>query len=250
MQKIWLISFLCLSIAGLIFGWVRQADAHGEQETLQLLNTVRPYMTSENQITFKYTGYYGACGGLDQKMLEVGKELSQKLGLPQTAVLGESNDHPIYTAAKEVVSGAEATITVASPSGQAGCYTVLRLDASPQSEQSELIKWQDQADEQLKKLGIQGQWNVMVQGYAVEQDSAGLMDSDELVNRMVRAFKGNIVERYEDQNTVSMSLASEEFQTSIQSGNNKVNLQIALHQESTSGLWRLTVGTPIITMEY
>lgn len=250
MQKSWLLSIICISIISIIFGWVRHADAQGEQEALQLLNTVKPYMTSENQITFKYTGYYGTCDGVAQDMLQVGKKLSQAFGIPQAEVLSESNSHPIYTAKSEVVPGAVVTVTVASPQGQSACYVVLRLEASHEAEQSELVKWQEQAGDQLKKLGINGQWNVMVQGYVNEQEQSLLKSSTELVDSIALAFKGKIVESYKDQNTVSQSLSSREFQSSIKSGDKTVNLQVALHQESTTGKLRLTVGTPIITMEY
>ncbi|KQX68430.1 YwmB family TATA-box binding protein [Paenibacillus sp. Root444D2] len=250
MQKSWLLSIICMTIISFIFGWVRHADAQGEQEALQLLNTVKPYMTSDNKITFKYTGYYGTCDGIDQNMLQIGKKLSQAFEIPQAEVLSESNSHPTYTAKSEVVPGAVVTVTVASPQGQTACYVVLRLDASHEAEQSELVKWQDQAGEQLKKLGINGQWNVMVQGYVNEQEQSGQKSSAELVDSIALAFKGKIVESYNDQNTVSASLSSKEFHSSIKSGDQTVNLQIALHQESTTGKLRLTVGTPIITMEY
>lgn len=250
MQKSWLLSIICMSIISIIFGWVRHADAQGEQEALQLLNTVKPYMTSENQITFKYTGYYGTCGGAAQDMLQTGKKLSQAFGISQVEVLGESNSHPTYTVKSEVLSGAVATVTVASPQGQSACYVVLRLDASHEAEQSELVMWQEQAGEQLKNLGINGQWNVMVQGYVNEQETSGQKSSIELVDSIVLDFKGKIVESYKDQNTLSASLSSREFQSSIKSGDQTVNLQVALHQESTTGKLRLTVGTPIITMEY
>lgn len=250
MQKSWLLSIICISIISIIFGWVRHADARSEQEALQLLNTVKPYMMSENQITFKYTGYYGTCGSIDQDILQVGKKLSQAFGIPQAEVLSESNSHPTYKAKAEVVAGAVVTVTVASPQGQSACYVVLRLDASHEAEQSDLVKWQEQASEQLKKLGIDGQWNVMVQGYVNEQEQSRQKSSVELVNTIAQAFKGKIVESYRDQNTVSASLTSEEFRSSIKSGDQKVNLQIAVHQESTTGKLRLTAGTPIITMEY
>jgi hypothetical protein len=250
MQKFWLLSMIWISITGIVFGWVRHVDARGEQEAMRLVNTVKPYMMNENQITFKYTGYYGACDGVDQHMLQVGKKLSQAFGIPQAEKLSESNSHSIYSAKAEVVPGAVGTVTVASPQGQPSCYIILRLDASHETEQTELIKWQDQAGEQLKKIGIHGQWNVMVQGYVGEQEQSHQKSSEELVNDLVQAFKGNIVESYRDQNTISMSLATDEFQSYIKSGNKTVNLQVALHQESTTGMWRLTVGTPIITMEY
>ncbi|NQX69799.1 YwmB family TATA-box binding protein [Paenibacillus alba] len=250
MQKMWLVSVIWISLAGIICGWVRHADAQGEQEALYLLDTVKPYMISDNQITFKYTGYYGSCGGVEQNMLAVGKTLSQAFGMPETDVLSESNSHSIYKAKAEAAPGAVSTVTIASPQGQASCYVVLRLNASQETNQADLVNWQAQADKQMKRLGITGTWNTMVQGYVSEQEQSRQISSAELANQIAQAYKGKIVESYTDQNTISLSLASREFQSSVKSGDQTVNLQVALHQESTTGQWRLTVGTPIITMEY
>ncbi|SDO99449.1 TATA-box binding [Paenibacillus sp. yr247] len=90
----------------------------------------------------------------------------------------------------------------------------------------------------------------MTQGYVSSEVFSLQNNSSDLVNSMAHALKGAVVESYGDVNTLSSSLASSEFKSSIMSGNQKVNLQNALHQEFITGLWRLTVGTPIITMEY
>lgn len=252
MQKNWINAILAVAIMGIIFGWVRHADARSGQEALQLLNTVKPYMMNEQQITFKYTGYYGTCAGSDLNILQTGKKLSLAFDIPQVDQLSESNSHAVYTARTEIAPGTVVTLTVASPAGSNGCYTVLRLDASERADQSELMNWQEQAGDQLKKLGIEGQWNVMVQGYVNEQEQvlSGKNSANDLAQAVAQAFQGRIVESYSDSKTISLSLASDAFQTSIQSGNQTVNLQLALHQDSTTGKWRLTAGTPIITMEY
>ncbi|TXK76736.1 YwmB family TATA-box binding protein [Paenibacillus sp. N3.4] len=250
MQKFWLLSLIWISIAGLFFGWIRQANAEGEQEALRLLNTVKPYMGADTRITFKYTGYYGSCEGSDELLLQTGRKLSPSFGVPLTDVLSEANGHPIYTVKKELETGIEVTLTLVRPQGQTACYMVLRLDASGQPAQAGLLKWQQQASEQLMKLGIHGAWNVMTQGYTSIEEASRLYSTNEWVSQLAQAFKGKIVDSYRDAKTISVSLSSDEFQTSIMSGNHKVNVQIALHQESTTGLWRLTVGTPIITMEY
>lgn len=249
MQKSWVKAIIAISIMGIIFGWVRHVDARGEQEALLLLSTVSPYMASEQRVTLKYTGYYGACAGTDSQLLKNGLKLSQAFDITQDDVLSESNGHPVYKGKAEMPGGAVVSLTVASPEGQSGCYVVLRLDASEKAEQAEWLKWQEEAGDQLKKLGIEGQWNVMVQGYVNEQEQSR-HNAGELVAGLARAFKGKVVEGYSDTTTISMSLATDEFQTSVKSGSQTVNLQLALHQESTTGKWRLTAGTPIITMEY
>lgn len=252
MQKSWINAIIAVSIIGIIFGWVCHADARSGQEALQLLNTVKPYMMNEQQITFKYTGYYGTCAGSDRSILQTGKKLSLAFNIPQEDQLGESNSHAVYTARTEIAPGTVVTLSVASPAGTNGCYIVLKLDTSEQADQSELMSWQEQAGDQLKKLGIEGQWNVMVQGYVNEQEQvlSGTNSANDLAQAVAQAFKGKTVESYSDSKTISLSLASNEFQTSIQSGKQTVDLQLALHQDSTTGKWRLTAGTPIITMEY
>ncbi|NEW09433.1 hypothetical protein GK047_26175 [Paenibacillus sp. SYP-B3998] len=251
MQKFWFLSMLWIAITGIIFGWVRHAGAQGEQDALRLLNTVTPYMNGDDQITFKYTGYFGTCGESEEHLLQAGKQLSQAIGLPQTEGLIESNSSFIYKAELEVGIDEAVTVTVARPQGQSSCYMVLRIDASEGADSTHLIKKQDELSERLRKLQINGQWNVMVHGYvspSVQLEAQ--QSSSELVKKIVKDFRGSIVESYSDINTISASLASDGFHSSIRSGNNIVNVQIALHQESTTGMWRLTVGTPIITMEY
>lgn len=198
MQKSWINAIIALSIIGIIFGWVRHADARSGQEALQLLNTVKPYMMNEQHITFKYTGYYGTCAGSDLKILQTGKKLSLAFKIPQEDRLSASNSHAVYTASTEIAPGTVATLTVASPAGINGCYTVLKLDASEQADQSELMNWQEQAGDQLNKLGIQGQWNVMVQGYVNEQVLSGKNSGDELAQAVAQAFKAKTVESYSD----------------------------------------------------
>ncbi|MEW9702084.1 YwmB family TATA-box binding protein [Paenibacillus sp. SI8] len=245
MQKFWFFSILWIAITGLIFGWVRHVEAHDEQDALRLLRTAKPYMMDANGITFKYTGYYGTCDGSDAQMLQAGKQLSRAFGLPEINTLSESNAHPVYH-----VKEAGVTLTVASPQGQSGCYMVLRLDANQDSDSIKMTNWQGEANLQLQHLGIQGQWNVMVQGYVAPQMLADHKNSAALSTAIAKDFNAKIVESYSDQHTVSVSLASNEFEASIKSGSQTVNVQVALHQESTTGMWRLTVGTPVITMEY
>ncbi|MBD0383772.1 YwmB family TATA-box binding protein [Paenibacillus sedimenti] len=246
MQKFWLLSIIWISITGIIFGWVRHVDARGGEDTPRLLNSIKPYMVNEYQITLKYTGYYGTCGGTEEQLLQAGKRLSEAFGLPRAETLSETNSHSIYKEKVEVVPGTVATLTVASPQGQSACYMILQLDASQASDPAKLVKWQEEKGNRLADLGIKGEWNIMVQGYVL----SGQTNTVELIESLVQEYRGKIVESYTDTKTVSVSLAADQFHSSIKSGNQTVNLQIALHQESTTGLWRLTAGTPIITIEY
>ncbi|CAN7224507.1 YwmB family TATA-box binding protein [Paenibacillus sp. LjRoot153] len=249
MSKRWTQMMIGITILGLFFGWIRHVDAKAEQDAQLLLNVAKPYMQSNEQITFKYTGYFGTCDGVDAKVMGAGERLSQKFGFQSYTNEPISLKNGIYTIKSEVAGSTVATLTIASPVGQSACYAVLRLDASGSADQAWLLKWQEQMTAQLNEQGIQGMWNVMIQGTAAE-DFSLTNDPKEFLAELVKAYEGNVVERYEDGTTFSASLVSSEFEASIRSGNQKVNVQIALHLDTTSGLWRLTIGTPIITMEY
>ncbi|KRE92710.1 hypothetical protein ASG89_32850 [Paenibacillus sp. Soil766] len=246
MSKRWTQMLIGLTILGLFFGWIRHVDAQAEQDAQLLLSVAKPYMQSNERITFKYTGYFGTCDGADAKVMDAGERLSNQLGFKSYTNGSLSLESGIYMMKSEVAGNALATLTVASPVGQSACYAVLRLDAPENADQAQLLKWQEHMTTQLNKQGIQGMWNVMIQANAVGVSQ----NPKEFLAELVRAYKGKVVERYEDDTTFSTSLASSEFEASIRSGNQKVNVQIALHLDTTSGLWRLTIGTPIITMEY
>jgi hypothetical protein len=251
MPKLWTQVMIGVTILGLFFGWIRHVDAQAEQDAQLLLNVAKPYMQMDTKVTFKYTGYYGTCDGLDTKILAEGKSLVHELGLMDV----NAEEHPflqhaVFTVKSEVEPGAVMTVTVASPTGQSACYAVLRLDASGDVEQDHLLKWQEHTGKLLKEHGIQGTWNVMMQGNA-SIEALSMQDNPEgFLEQFVQAYKGSVVESYLDGTTFSTSLASPEFQSFILSGKQKVNVQIALHKDTTSGLWRVTVGTPVITMEY
>ncbi|OAS20284.1 YwmB family TATA-box binding protein [Paenibacillus oryzisoli] len=250
MTKRWTQMLIGLTILGLFFGWIRHVDARAEQDAQLLLRVAKPFMQSNEQITFKYTGYFGTCDGVDARVMGASERLSHKLGFTTNINEPISLKNGIYTNKSEVAESAVATLTVASPVGQSACYAVLRLDAPGSADQAQLLKWQEQMTTQLTGQGIKGKWNVMIQGNAVDEDFGLSNDPKEYLNELVRAYKGTVVESYEDGTTFSASLVASEFESSIQSGDQKVNVQIALHQDTISGLWRLTIGTPIITMEY
>jgi hypothetical protein len=249
MSKRWTQIIIGITILGLFFGWIRHVDAQAEQDAQLLISVAKPYMQSNEHITFKYTGYFGTCDGVDAKVMDAGERLSNKLGFQSYTNESVSLKSGVYTVKSEVAASAVATLTVASPVGQSACYAVLRLDAPASADQAQLLKWQEQMTAQLTEQGIQGMWNVMIQGNAAEAYRIS-NNPKEFLAELVQAYKGNIVERYEDGTTFSASVVSSEFEASIRSGNQKVNVQIALHLDTTSGLWRLTIGTPIITMEY
>lgn len=58
------------------------------------------------------------------------------------------------------------------------------------------------------------------------------------------------VERYEDTATKSVSYQAAEPPLQVQSGPHMLNMRLAVHQISGQGDTRVTVGFPVITIEY
>uniref|UniRef100_A0A4Y8PSB7 TATA-box binding n=2 Tax=Paenibacillus athensensis TaxID=1967502 RepID=A0A4Y8PSB7_9BACL len=239
-----------MAVISWIFGWVRHAEASAGNDAERLLNAVKPFVQSETRIEFKYTASYGDCQSGDQALLATGRELSGRLGLGQAAKLGVSNDHSVYTSENRVFDGGTATLTAAHPQGQAACYMVLRLDASAQVAQTDLLDWQTRMSGLLEELNLDGAWNIMVQGEAVVDPRLGEVQAKQVTAGLLGTLDAAALESYADTGTWSVSAITAQLAGGVMSGDHRMNLQAAMHRDSVSGKWRLTVGTPIVTMEY
>jgi hypothetical protein len=57
-------------------------------------------------------------------------------------------------------------------------------------------------------------------------------------------------ESYTDVATISRTYSIPDLRRSVVSGNHSVSAQIAVHHEDQNGTNRLTIGLPLITIEY
>ncbi|MGO4889173.1 YwmB family TATA-box binding protein [Anaerobacillus sp. MEB173] len=74
---------------------------------------------------------------------------------------------------------------------------------------------------------------------------------DKYANDFVEAFSAQKIEGLNEETFVSLSAYTDDWETSIQSKEKNINLQIALRSnERLGGRTTVTIGTPIITSEY
>lgn len=74
---------------------------------------------------------------------------------------------------------------------------------------------------------------------------------DHYANKLVDSFSAQKIEGLNEETFVSLSAYNDQWETSIQSKQEKINLQIALRgNERLGGGITVTIGTPIITSEY
>jgi hypothetical protein len=103
-------------------------------------------------------------------------------------------------------------------------------------------------EQELIGMGIKGSWNTLVQG---SPNEIALGDSPEFfLLKASSSLQGLEQEIYQEDHTISVSILSNKIQNYVQSGTHKVNLQLALHQNSITKAWRFTMGSPLITLEY
>lgn len=106
------------------------------------------------------------------------------------------------------------------------------------SDPSEAIQW-------IKRQHDADVWYLNVQG---KLDANRTLD--QLWERMQSAAEAELIHAYEDGNTFSNSYVSPRFSAAVGSGDEAMNVQAAAHLNTETGVWRITLGTPAILIEY
>lgn len=244
LNKLWILFLIGMAFTGLIIGWVHQARANAGNDAERLVNVTKPLLENDLKLTFKYMGVAKVCSK-QANLLSIGTSLSKELELPQAAGLDPANDR-LYTTELKGSEQDAITLKLMWMEASSNCYMVLKRETTVSPRGDSLLSWQKQTSAMLNKLGIAGEWNVMLQGMASD-DAA---EPTELMNTLVANLRGEVLETYRDQGTLSYSLFSEDFDAGIHSRDQRLNLQVAVHRDSESGGLKVTVGTPIITGEY
>ncbi|MNZ84570.1 hypothetical protein D3C78_1033320 [compost metagenome] len=90
--------------------------------------------------------------------------------------------------------------------------------------------------------GIDYTSSMQVNGYSLNEQA---------IREISKQAKASQVDRYEDGGTVSETLYTEQLRSSIQvGGGSAANLQIALHRETETERFQLTIGIPVISGDY
>jgi hypothetical protein len=109
----------------------------------------------------------------------------------------------------------------------------------------EAASWMEAASELLTVLELTPSWNINMQGWLQPG-----MNVDVVWEKTQRYADATAVEAYEDIGTSSVSYRSERFESSVNSGGKEINLQAAAHLSTQTNEWRITLGTPVILIEY
>ncbi|WP_309121955.1 hypothetical protein [Paenibacillus sp.] len=109
-------------------------------------------------------------------------------------------------------------------------------------DEAEALRWIERRQASLE--GENADWFVNVQGTLVPADVEAVWP------RLTDAADTTLVEGYEDGTTFSYSYRAPTFSASVGEGDGSIHLMAAAHLDTETGLWRLTLGTPVVMIEY
>jgi hypothetical protein len=247
MRHISLIWFVLLLAAIVIAGWSWPSQAQMSDDLDLLLEASEAYYTDIPSIQIKYGTFLKKAYSNDTELANLATSFNQRLGL--------SSDHENI----EIVQGTSVyTIKASNQSIQSSLKLsalnkdemYISLQLSCECESPEALKqfksYRNQVEIHLKKLELNSERNTILQGTSTLSDNT----IDTFWSTLETTLDAELVEAYEGHGTFSHSLYSSKLEQEIYSGINPMNVQAALHQNTVTGDWRLTLGTPIITIEY
>lgn len=244
--KRWHWILLCCA-ACMMIGWSWPNSAKTEDDLTILLQAFQPYYTEGPLIQVHYGQALKLADTSEAQLKQEARSLSNQLGMPSSSEMIDTvQDNTVYTI--ESKNGANDTVLKLSSLQGEQLYMSLRITCSceTQADFTELYKWMTSLEERLAKQNLNHTGHIMLQGQTNLTDK----ELNPFWAELEKQLKSELVEVYQSGSTVSRSYNSSLLNQTIRSGSKPMNLQTALHQHSESGDWRLTIGTPIITIEY
>ncbi|MCG7385240.1 YwmB family TATA-box binding protein [Paenibacillus sp. ACRRY] len=208
----------------------------------QLIHTSNVAMDQVERMIIKWQGQ--GTGSAEEQAAR----LSEQLGLPQP-VLGRQTGHDVYRSEVQAEGERAGILVNAVVTGENGYYVIVQLAGNRSTELSELISLHEQVDQLLAGSEVGATWNLAVQGRGTT-DASVSNQLEEMEAKLSGQLGMHAAERYTDDNTASVSYRVPELPTAIQSGSDVLNMQIAVHQDQDKGSNRITLGFPVITIEY
>jgi hypothetical protein len=247
MRYITLLLLSTLIIAATFIGWKHSIAKELPNDTQTVLEASKLFLQGDYSLNVKWSDEGAGYASL-LAFQAYFNEISQKLGIQPSANMDYVNGLPVLRGSSQLAEGAQLQSMLAGSKDQKTSTWILKLNAAPPMTTEQMVQAQQALEHKLINLGFKGLWNTMVQGSLIEAGNGSRPEA--LLHRISDHMQGYEQEIYREDKTVSVSLLSKKMHTSVQSGNRKVNLQIALHQNSITNVWRFTMGSPLITMEY
>ena len=236
-----IVAMALIIVIGMTKVYAEKSESEGVKLE-QLIHTSNAAMDQVERMIIKWQGQ--GTGSAEEQAAR----LSEQLGLPQP-VLGRLTGHDVYRSEIQAEGQHVGILVNAVVTGENGYYVIVQLAGSRLTESSELISLHEQVDQLLARSEVEATWNLAVQGTGTT-DASVSHQLEEMEVKLSGRLSMHAAERYTDNNTASVSYRVPELPTAIQSGSDVLNMQIAVHQDHDKGSNRITLGFPVITIEY
>ncbi|SCY68419.1 TATA-box binding [Paenibacillus polysaccharolyticus] len=235
-------------------------------ELEQLLHTADTVIKHADQWVIKWQ----VAGHGDARMQAM--KLAADLGL-EAPVQDVQTGHEVYRSQGKVgvsESPIGLLLNVASTE-QDEYYVIVQLAGRAKLDRQALLALHGQVAEAMTEHDLnEASWNMSVQGKlsemnegndkpaTIEVSNMAQAGAERKASEQLAALEAKLsdelemiaVERYEDGATASVSYQEKELPLEIMSGSHLLNMQLAVHQVSGQNDARVTVGFPVITIEY
>lgn len=174
--------------------------------------------------------------------------LADQLGLGKL-MTSEEDGHVTYRASRPLDSASTISLFW-SEMGQGTSYVIVTVETQDLLQAAGFQAAAAYAGAQVLAAGITPQWNASLQGMSSLQGSP---------REALERVQGTIAERlnglepaesYGDVATYSRTYSVKDAQRVVNSGEHRIALQAAVHQNSNDSSNRVTIGLPLITIEY
>lgn len=235
-------------------------------ELEQLLHTADAVIKHADQWVIKWQ----VAGHGDARMQAM--KLAADLGL-EAPVQDVQTGHEVYRSQGKVgvsESPIGLLLNVASTE-QDEYYVIVQLAGRAKLDRQALLALHGQVAEAMTEHDLnEASWNMSVQGKlsemnegndkpaTIEVSNMAQAGAERKASEQLAALEAKLsdelemiaVERYEDGATASVSYQEKELPLEIMSGSHLLNMRLAVHQVSGQNDARVTVGFPVITIEY
>lgn len=219
------------------------------KESLPLLTSLGQNTTLPNsplRLVLKWQGEYSIDSSNTE---EAAKRLATELGLGEISH-AEENEHLTYRSATVVNNGYTHISMFWSELGNGRSYIIVTLETLDLLKATGFQSASEKAGIIMQKAGIAAEWNASLQGVAQEQESPreALVRTEQTMAGRLVGMKA--VESYEDETTNSRSYMVPGRERYVSSADHSIAAQVAIHKDGNQDKNRVTIGFPLITIEY
>lgn len=223
------------------------AGAGELEDSLALLTTLGREASAPGaplRLVLKWQGEYSGEASADATV----QNLSSRLGLGEVSISDEDG-HLTSRSSAELSGGAQVSLFW-SELGGGRSYCIVTFETADLMRSPELPAAADEAGKAMLQAGIAAAWNVSLQAPAKEQSGpqAALLATEQTLAAQLPGIHAE--ENYADETTSSRSYSVPGLQRTVSSGGHELALQLAVHRDGNEDRNRVTLGLPLITIEY